>query len=423
MKEGSIPEALTKRYRYLLIFSLILLVIILNYLYFVKHYNPATSSSYELPFLKTDNKKECNDLRRFYNQTKASMAETDLNSLVPYKTTFNESCPRYLYVQIHPWRGMGHKTINWVVGRMAADWAGITHVHDSMNDRWSEHGDYSELDEFLSLGEGEISLESIRNNVTETYDIGTKDWNDRDLYKTLDQIKQWVWEKEPPCNSLFKLLEYWPNNYCSVRPVVVHKFQNALKKKPRQLIYRDDEFNIAIHIRRGDRTINQESYFVNILTNILNSIVKVVEAERHGINKPIVIHTYVFVDLNKPKFVDLERVGENFLANFNGNVVYNLTYHNQMDAFDTFYHFIEGNILIEDSSSFSYMAGLFAHKPLSFASANREIFLHYPCHCTDVCSNWNGDIDQYAQLRVVQAFKRWLLSLRALAVLESNKCI
>ncbi|PHK17311.1 hypothetical protein VF12_39760, partial [Nostoc linckia z15] len=145
-----------------------------------------------------------------------------------------------------------------------------------------------------------------------------------------------------------------------------------------KLIYTDDTFNIAIHIRRGDITTGRDQnsnlsmrwqdddYFENVLSNVLDNL---------SLDKPISV--YLFSQGEKSNFASFDRFK-------------NVNYCLHMGAQESFLHMVYADLLITSKSSFSYKPALL-NKGVKVCPRN---FWHgYPPTSDWILAEENGAFD------------------------------
>ena len=232
--------------------------------------------------------------------------------------------------------GIGHQLANWIAGYWYAEKLDLQFAHIPFSNSDWEH--------FLGFGENEqLAQELVEISGFEKVKIPLfNESNDRDLYVIKKIIKAYsgkrvvfICEQDQPYIDQYGVMEKIRN-----------KFFNSSARKTDQLIYSKGQFNIAIHVRRGDIVNSNKnnpnltmrwqdnSYFENVLSNVLSSI---------KISKPIAIYIFSQGDVDE-------------FSNFNkfGNVVFCL----DMNAKESFLHMVYADLLITSKSSFSYKPAL-----------------------------------------------------------------
>ncbi len=245
----------------------------------------------------------------------------------------------YFASQPNPGAGIGHQMANWIAGYWFAGVFNLKFAHIPFSsEKW---------DVFLGFGEGEVCVSDLVKQGFKKVLLPLFNENNENEIDLIQKIiasyagKRIVFITEQD--------QSYMNQYGEMDELK-RKFYTAKARENEKLIYSKDNFNIAIHVRRGDITIGQlnknpnllmrwqdNDYFVNVLTNVLKTI---------KIEKPIVI--YLFSQGKKSDFHEFE--------NF-PNIVYCL----DIDAMQSFLHLVYADLLITSKSSFSYKPALLSN--------------------------------------------------------------
>lgn len=247
----------------------------------------------------------------------------------------NASC--YYTSYPNPGAGIGHQIANWSAGFWYANQFGLSYAYSPFSN--------PEWDYFLGLGENEITANYlIKKQGYKKVLLPFFDENNPCEVSTITKIINsygdkkivFVSEKDQPYKDQFGIIDDFKT-----------KFYNAKSRQNDKLIYNNNYYNIAIHVRRGDITIGQtnknpnllirwqnNNYFVNVLSLVLNNI---------HTQKTIAI--YLFSQGEQKDFKDFE--------NFE-----NLHLCLDMNPQDSFLHMVYADLLITSKSSFSYKPAL-----------------------------------------------------------------
>lgn len=237
----------------------------------------------------------------------------------------------------NPGAGIGHQMANWIAGYWFAQQFELSFAHIPFSSQKWEY--------FLGFGTNETTVDDLVKNQG---------------YK---KVKLPLFgENKPKDNELIRKII---NSYTDKKVVFVAeqdqfykdqigviadikaKFHNAEARKTKQLVYNQNYFNIAIHVRRGDITIGQENNNPNLLMrwqnndyfkNVLSTVVNTLKTE-----KPIAIYLF-----SQGKQTDFKEFNE----------FKNLTFCLDMNAQDSFEHMVYADLLITSKSSFSYKPAL-----------------------------------------------------------------
>lgn len=138
--------------------------------------------------------------------------------------------------------------------------------------------------------------------------------------------------------------QFYRNQYDAMDELK-RKFYNAPARKKDHLIYSPKNFNIAIHVRRGDimsdptnphltmRYLSND-YFEKVLKQVVTNL---------KTNKPV--HIYFFSQGQPENYPEFKHYP-------------NLHWCLEMNALDSFLHFVYADLLITSKSSFSYKPAL-----------------------------------------------------------------
>ena len=232
--------------------------------------------------------------------------------------------------------GIGHQMANWIAGYWFARQFGLQFAHTTFsNDKWEQ---------FLGFGVDETSVEDLLNKGYKKVSLPLFDeFNPTEVALNKSIIASYshqrlvfVAEQDQGYQDQFGVMDD-----------LKRKFNNAPARKNEQLIYSKENYNIAIHVRRGDIVVGQEnnnpnlllrwqdnSYFEHVLTAVISNLKQA---------KPIAI--YLFSQGVRSEFSDFEKFE-------------NLHFCLDMGAQDSFLHMVKADLLITSKSSFSYKPAL-----------------------------------------------------------------
>jgi len=232
--------------------------------------------------------------------------------------------------------GIGHQMANWISGYWFAKQFGVAFAHSPFSS--------SKWDTFLGFGENERTLNNLVKN------------------ENFKKVKLPLFEEDDiiQVSLILKIIKSYSNekvvfvceqdqsyrDQYGIISEIQEKFYNAPIRKEDKLLYDRNEFNLAIHVRRGDIVVGQNKienhtmrwltndYFVNVLQNTLDFI---------KTEKKVTI--YLFSQGKKDDFVVFKQFS-------------NLKYCLDMNAMDSFLHMVYADVLITSKSSFSYKPAL-----------------------------------------------------------------
>ena len=228
--------------------------------------------------------------------------------------------------------GIGHQMANWIAGYWFAKKFGLAFAHASFsNQKW---------DDFLGFGEGE-------HKIADLVAKGYKKVN-LPLFDESNELEVSLQKKIIASYANQKVVflaeqDQFYRDQFGVMNAIKEKFHNAPARKLDQLIYDDQAFNIAIHVRRGDIVIGQENQNPNLQmrwqsNNYFETVLRKV-LENLKTTKPIAI--YLFSQGEPNEFKEFQKFEH-------------LHFCLDMNAQDSFLHMVRADLLISSKSSFSY---------------------------------------------------------------------
>ncbi len=251
-----------------------------------------------------------------------------------YKNDREGTMDAYYAARPNPGAGIGHQMANWIAGYWFAKQFGLKFAHLPFSTE--------DWDKFLGFGIGEKRVDELKkqgykvrrlplfqDGNPQEYELNKKIIGSYSGYKIVFIAEQ----------DQFYKAQY------GVMEEIKKKFYSASVRKNDTLIYSENNFNIAIHVRRGDimsdfgnpnLTIRYLSndYFEKVLRQVM---------ENMKVSKPV--HIYFFsqgLQNDYPEF-----------ANYP-----NLHWCMDMGAQDSFLHMVNADLLITSKSSFSYKPAL-----------------------------------------------------------------
>ena len=255
--------------------------------------------------------------------------------LLHARQTFRPTEEMYYGARPNPGAGIGHQLANWIDGYW---WATkrfhmrFVHFHFSTK-RW---------DEFLGFGEGEARVEQLRKR---GYKLRRLPAFSDEEPASVELVKSIMASYQGSRVMFWPPQDHFYKEQYGVMDEIRRKFRSAPARSNDTLVYLKDNFNIAVHVRRGDIMGDPDSplmkqrflsndYFVKVLRAVLDNIAPA---------KPV--HIYFFSQgrpEDYPEFAGLP------------NLHWCLT----MGAQESFLHFVFADLLITSKSSFSYKPAL-----------------------------------------------------------------
>lgn len=248
------------------------------------------------------------------------------------KNAPNNTC--YYAARPNPGAGIGHQMANWIAGLWYARQFGLKFAYLPFSTK--------QWDYFLGFGEGETTVAELKHKGYKTRRLPLFNENNKKEVELNKKIIQSYAGKKVV--FIAEQDQFYSAQY-GVMDDLKHKFYSAPARKNDHLIYSKDNFNIAIHVRRGDimadpsnpgltKRYLSNDYFENVLKQVVDNI---------QTSKPV--HIYFFsqgTPADYPEFTT-------FL---------NLHWCLDMNAQDSFLHFVYADLLITSKSSFSYKPAL-----------------------------------------------------------------
>lgn len=243
-----------------------------------------------------------------------------------------------LYLTQMPNRGagIGHQMGNWNSGYWFAQKFGVQYAYSPFGDpAW---------DRFLGFGEGE---ETVKDLLGKGYRKRKLPYFDETSEADMELVQAMIDVYRGKKIVFFLELDQFYGNQYGAMEHIKKKFHNAPARKEDCLIYGQDCLNFAVHIRRGDITIGQETkepgltkrwlttdYYAGLLREILQLLPSDM---RYKI--------YLFSQGKETDFPELKDIP-------------NLIYCLDMPARDSFLHMVKADVLLTSKSSFSYKPAL-----------------------------------------------------------------
>jgi hypothetical protein len=264
--------------------------------------------------------------------------------------------------------GIGHQLANWIAGYWFANQFNLRFAHFPLStEKWEK---------FMGFGDGEIMAKDL------IYNQGFRKVNlpkfDEGNTKEVSSIKKIIASYNDQKIVFIAEQDQSYFDQFGVMEEIKQKFHCAKARQTDQLIYTKENFNIAIHIRRGDIVVGKKSnnknlimrwqdvaYFEKILSTVIENI---------KTNKPIAI--YLFSQGLQDDFPEFNKFD-------------NIQFCTEMSAQDSFLHMVFADLLITSKSSFSYKPALLS-KGIKVCPKN---FWHgYPVAFDWVLAEENGTL-------------------------------
>lgn len=253
---------------------------------------------------------------------------------------FNKKCRTirtttlYYSARPNPGAGIGHQMANWNAGYWWAKQFGLKFAHLPFSSKsW---------DDFLGFGEGEITVKELKRKGYKVRRLPLfNEFIPEEVQMQRDIISSYSGEEV--C-FVAEQDQAYKNQY-GVMDEIQRKFYNASFRKNDNLLYDPNNYNIAVHARRGDIMLNPNNpnLKMRILSNeyffnALKCALELVKTDKD-------VHVYFFSQGSSADFPE-----------FNG--FKNLHWCFDMSAQQSFLHMVYADLLITSKSSFSYKPAL-----------------------------------------------------------------
>lgn len=249
-----------------------------------------------------------------------------------YQTVDNSTL--YYTARPNPGAGVGHQMANWIAGYWWAKQFGLEFAHTPFaNKKW---------DNFLGLGEGELTVNELKKQGYKVRKLPLFIENSKeeiDLQKKI--ISSYAGQKV----VFLAEQDQGYKKQCGVMEDLQRKFYSAPARQKDKLIYDDNHYNIAVHIRRGDIMSNPSNpnLIKRILgndyySNVLKKVLEIYRTEKES-------HIYLFSQGEPEDFPEFKEFQ-------------NLHWCFDMCEQQSFLHMVYADLLITSKSSFSYKPAL-----------------------------------------------------------------
>jgi hypothetical protein len=269
----------------------------------------------------------------------------------------------------NPGAGIGHQLANWIAGYWWAHYFNLEFAHIPFsNYRWED---------FLGFGKDEITVEElVKNKGYRKVNLPLFHFdNKKEVLRTEEIINSYsnqkvvfIAEQDQPYFEQFGVMDQ-----------IKRKFHENNVRQKDKFIYSKENFNIAVHVRRGDIELGLKNNNPNLLLrwqdnnyfyNVLQSVIQIIKTD-----KPLAI--YLFTQGNQQDFPEFNK--------FN-----NIRFCNDMNAQDSFLHMVFADLLITSKSSFSYKPALLSN---GIKVCPKNFWHGYPDKSDWVLAEENGTLE------------------------------
>lgn len=266
------------------------------------------------------------------------------------KTNVSES--HYFSSIPNPSAGIGHQLANWNAGYWFSKYFNLKFAHIPFTPiSW---------DNFLGFGENETKVAELVERGFKKVKLPLFDENNQAEVELIEKI---IHSYSFPKIIFITEQDQFYKDQFGVMEIIKEKFHKSIARQKDHFYYSKDNFNIAVHIRRGDIVSGQLSnenhqmrwqnntYYENILVTILTEL---------PTSKPKSI--YIFSQGNPTDYSEFQKFQNIHLCL-------------DMDPEESFLHMVYADILITSKSSFSYKPALLNN---GLKICPREFWHSYP---------------------------------------------
>lgn len=291
------------------------------------------------------------------------------HSILNIKKKSDLESNNYFTAVPNPKAGIGHQLANWIAGFWFARQFNLSFAHTPFS---SPSWDF-----ILGLGEDEVLVNDLINR--QNYKKVRLPLFNENKNQEIELIKGIIQSYTRSRIVFVCEQDQFYKNQFGVMDDLRRKFRNSRARKENSLIFSNDNYNVAIHVRRGDIVVDENNTNENLLMrwqnneyfkNVLNNVIKTLKIDKQ-------IDIYLFSQGRETDFEEF-------------NTFQNLRYCLGMSAQDSFLHMIAADLLITSKSSFSYKPALMS-EGIKICPNN---FWHgYPNDCKWILVDEAGNFD------------------------------
>lgn len=282
----------------------------------------------------------------------------------------------YITARPNPGAGIGHQMANWIAGYWFAKYFQLKFAHTSFSSI-SNPFIANDWDVFLGFGSQEVNAKELLDKGWKRVVLPKFDENKA---QEIEIIKNIISSYSGQKIVFYLEQDQFYHDQYGVMDEIQKKFYMIHHKDTENLKYCDEEFNIAIHVRRGDIVQKPEENNPNLTMRWMDNeyFVKALKYTLSIIQTEKNIHIYLFSQGKKGDYTEFDEFS-------------NVTFCLDMSAEESFLHMVYADALITSKSSFSYKPALLC-KGLKICPAN---FWHgYPPQNDWILLNDKGERDE-----------------------------
>lgn len=233
--------------------------------------------------------------------------------------------------------GIGHQLANWIAGYWFSKLFGLKFAHIPFaSERWEK---------YLGFYNGEMTLDRL---ITEGYSVRRLPKFDENNIEEVTTIKKIIASYYGRKIVFVTEQDQFYKDQYGVMDVIKDKFHSIHDMSEKCIRYDKSNYNIAIHIRRGDIMDNPSN--PNLVMRFLANdyYEKVLEQVLQRIKSEKPAHIWLFSQGKREDYTEFDRFD-------------NLHWCLDMDPQDSFSHMVFADLLITSKSSFSYKPALISN--------------------------------------------------------------
>ena len=267
----------------------------------------------------------------------------------------SEKYDTYYSARPNPGAGIGHQMANWIAGYWYAKNFKLKFAHLPFSNSAIPFTE-STWESFLNFGANEASVKQlIQEKGYKLVRLPIFHEGNQFEISTIEKIIDSY--RDEKVILIAEQDQFYRDQY-GVMADIQSKFYSSEARKNETLVFNPDEYNIAVHVRRGDIVQHAGKNNPNLTLRWLDNdyFVIAVETAIEYIKTDKKIHLYIFSQATKEELMDFKRFDR-------------VTYCTEMSAQDSFLHMVYADALVTSKSSFSYKPALL-NKGIKFCPAD-----------------------------------------------------
>ena len=253
----------------------------------------------------------------------------------------------YFAARPNPGAGIGHQIANWIAGYWFAKVFGLHFAHIPFcSDRWEE---------FLGFYQDERLMIDLKHN---GYKIVRLQKFDEDNQKERERIETIIASYAGQKVVFLAEQDQFYRDQFGVMDEIQKKFYSASARSKDRLIFNNDSYNIALHVRRGDimEDTNKSKSNIEMRYQGNKYFFQALKTAIEYLKDKENVQIYLFSQGKVKDFPEFAGID-------------NLHFCLDMNAKDSFLHMVYADALITSKSSFSYKPALL-NRGIKFCPSN-----------------------------------------------------